>query len=1760
MASDMSGKAVEALRASLKEVERLRKQNQTLLAKATEPVAIVGMSCRYPGDADSPEALWKLLASSQDGTSDFPTGRGWSIDDVYDANPEAQGKTYVKAGGFLHETAAAFDPLFFGISPREALIMDPQQRLLLETSWEALEDSGVVPSSLSGSMTGTFVGVIYSDYGYLLSSLRDKVEGYFGSGNMASVASGRIAYEFGLRGPALTVDTACSSSLVAIHLACQALRDGGCDLALAGGVTVMSTPGVFVAFSRHRGLSPDGRSKSFSERADGVAWAEGVGMLVLERLSDARRRGHRVLALIRGSAINQDGRSQGLSAPSSQAQELVIRHALSNAGLEANDIDVVEGHGTGTMLGDPIELHALFSTYGEGRDPGRPVWLGSLKSNFGHAQGAAGVGGVIKMALSMENELLPRSLHCEQPTTQVDWGAGAIRVLSEARPWERNGRPRRAAVSSFGASGTNAHVILEEAPAPPMDPVAAEEGAARVACVVSAKSEAALRAQAGRLSAHVKEHPEQRVVDIAHSLVTTRSLFEHMAVVHAAGREELVEGLDALAQGRTWDGLVSGQAKVRGDVCFVFPGQGSQWTGMADGLLQSSEVFRAKLAECARALEPHMTWRLREVLEGGPRGEELERVDVVQPALFAMMVSLAEVWKSLGIRPQAVIGHSQGEIAAAYVSGALSLEDAARVVALRSRLLQEIAGTGGMASVELSEAALRPFLAEHREELSVAARNSAGSSVVSGEKGALAALVAKLERAGVFARLIRVDYASHGRAVEPVRQRLLDGLTGLEARAGDVPMYSTLTGELIAGDELDANYWYRNLREMVRFDEATSRALRAGNRFFIEVSPHPVLTPFVRESAGEMEPQLAVVGSLRRGRGTTESVLLSACELACQGLQLDWSKILPAGGRSVKLPTYAFQRDRYWPTIDPFVETGQEASGHHPLLGAATPLAESAGVLFTSRIEWSQPSWHSDYQVFGQHVLPSSTLVEIALAAGERVGLEYLEEIAIEVPLIRRAGHPVEIQVSVHAPDREGRRQMAVYSCPSSVDAWRRNASAVLGAGSPQPQAGPAKWPPSGALEIDRAAMYEQLTAAGACLGETVRAVDKAWQAGEELFVEASVPSGLVADARNYILHPVLLDAVLQPVLDRASSDGVAAPQTYTGVAVRAAGRTSVRARLSPVGSGGMTLTLFDEAGEVLARVERVGIGAARPALLRSGRTAVAGMYRLEWNPLAARPPLPIQDGWAWLGQAATNPGFSRHFADMQELRAALDEGAAPPLVVFPACAAGNGAALDATRATSRVLEVLQAWVRDERLHRTPLIVMTRRAVATAAAEDVQDLAHAAVWGLVRTAQLEQPGRFALVDLEEFTAGALSSSLAHVEIEPQVAVRGQAVLAPRLVDATVDLPSGRGGTAPTSQLDPNGTVLVTGASGALAGHVARHLVGRHLVKRLLLCSRSELDDDLIADLRASGASVDPVRCDVSDRVALERVLARVPASHPLTAVIHTAAVLDDGLLESQTPERLEHVFRPKGLGAWHLHELTQNHAPAAFLVFSSIAGVLGSAGQSNYAAANAFVDALCQHRSAQGLPATSVAWGYWAEKTGMTAQMSDTDRARLARAGVGALDIEQGLALFDAALARGVESLVAVKFDKARLTEYSAVLPPVFHALVPPRTRRRAQPADALDLGQRLAQLSDEEGRHLVMRLFQRLLATVLATSEEQLEAPRVLQDLGLDSLMMLELRNRIALATGVRLPVTALFQYATVGAFAEHLFRQLGDIEEIVL
>ncbi|WP_274910693.1 type I polyketide synthase [Streptomyces sp. WZ-12] len=2079
---------VAALRAAVKETDRLRRQNRLLVAAAKEPIAVVGMACRFPGAVNSPEALWEMVASGTDVISGFPEDRGWDLDALRNSATDARDTSVSQRGGFL-DCIADFDPGFFGISPREAVTMDPQQRLLLTTAWEAVERAGIDASTLRATRTGAFIGTNGQDYAYLLVRSLDDATGDVGTGIAASAASGRLSYTLGLEGPALTVDTACSSSLVALHLAVQALRNGECGMALAGGVNVMSTPGSLIEFSRQGGLARDGRCKAFADAADGTGWSEGAGVLLLERLSDAHRNGHPVLAVVRGSAVNQDGASNGFTAPNGPAQQRVIRQALANAGLTTGDIDAVEAHGTGTPLGDPIEAQSILATYGQDRTA--PVLLGSIKSNMGHAQAASGVAGVIKMIMAMRHGTLPQTLHIDRPSTHVDWTAGAVELLTAARPWPATERPRRTGVSSFGVSGTNAHVILEQAPdtpAPTIDDTPPRTPRT-LPWVLSARTGAALRDQAAALLDHLTTEATPRALDTALSLATTRAPLEHrLALVTdpdgTSGRHALTAWL---AHGTAPD-THEGHAVGRPRCAALFSGQGAQRLGMGAELHDAFPVFAQALDTTLDLLDAELGGSLREVIWGADDAP-LNETGHTQPALFAVEVALYRLLESWGVRPDFVAGHSIGEIAAAHVAGVFSLEDACTLVAARAALMQELPAGGAMVAVEATEDEVTPLLTDG---VAIAAVNGPTSLVVSGEEAATLAVAAHLAERGRRTTRLRVSHAFHSPLMDPMLPEFRTVAEGLTYHEPQIPVVSHLTGTLADSTPLGTpDYWVRHVREAVRFADGIRTLADAGVDLFLEIGPDGTLAALAQQSA----PDVAAVPILRKDRPEEPSAVAALARLHTLGVPVDWSAFYAGtGARRTELPTYAFQYERYWPkaTYRPADATGLGlTAADHPLLGAAMSVAGSDELLLTGTLSLATHPWLADHVVGGMVFFPGTGFLELAVRAADQAGCDRVEELMLAAPLILPTTGAVQMQIAIGAADQDGSRELRFFTRPGTDQdaAWTQHATGRITDGAHLLALDTTTWPPRDAQPLDIDGLYDRYRANGLDYGPVFRGLRAVWRRDTEIYAEVALPEG-TTDTDAYGLHPALFDAVLHSTLF-ASADGddrSLLPFAWNGVSLHASGATALRVRITNCGPDAVQITAVDPQGHPVVSVESLTLRAAGPDTGADARRDDANsLFRMDWTPRTVHAPA-APATWAVLGDdplgltaaltaAGTDTVAALHapLVTLAQLTA-HDDRPVPDIVAVPLHGATDHGPAAAHELTRTVLELLQQWLADDRCARSRLLLVTRGAVADGTRAPL-DLAAAPLWGLVRTAQSENPGRLLLVDLDDTAASAAQLPLLPALFdadEPQAVVRAGTVRVGRLarldsgtglvpppgtpwrlgsrakgsldglallphpeaqrpltghevrvevraaglnfrdvlnalgmypgdaglfgseaagvvtevglevtglapgdrvmgmlfggfgplgiadarlltpvpedwswetgasvplvfltayyalrelgglragervlvhagaggvgmaaiqiarhlgaevfatasegkwevlrslgvaddhiassrtldfavsfaevagdggldvvlnalsgefVDASMGL-LGAGGrflemgktdireadsvpdrlayhsfdlgmvdpdhiqrmlrdlvdlfdrgvltplplrswdvrrageafrfmslaqhtgkivlTVPRS-LDPDGTVLITGGTGGLAGLLARHLVTAHGARHLLLAGRRGPDApgavELRAELEELGARVTLAACDAADRTALTGLLATVPADHPLTAVVHTAGVLDDGTLTALTPDRLATVLRPKLDAAWHLHDLTRDHDLAAFVLYSSTAGVMGGPGQANYAAGNAFLDALAAHRHALGLPATSLAWGAWEQGAGMTGGLTDHDLNRVSEAGgLPLLSAARGLALYDAATAADEPLIVPLGLTGGALPAAVGV-PAVLRGLVR-ATGRRARAGSAgvsrAGLAERLATLPEDERTPFLVELVRTEAATVLGHgSTEPVDARREFRQLGFDSLTAIELRNRLGKATGLTLPATLIFDYPTPDRLADYLHDEL--------
>ncbi|MFE7074191.1 SDR family NAD(P)-dependent oxidoreductase [Streptomyces sp. NPDC057620] len=1737
-----------------------------------EPVAIVSMACRFPGGVATPEELWQLVLDERDVIGEFPDNRGWDLESLLDEAPDRSGTSSTRYGGFLYD-ADRFDAEFFGISPREALGMDPQQRLVMETSWEALERAGVDTAALHGSRTGVYFGAIGQDYGPRLHEADDGSGGYLLTGNFTSVLSGRVSYTLGLSGPAVTVDTACSSSLVALHLAAQALRSGEVDLALAGGVTVMSSPGMFVEFSRQGGLAPDGRCKAFSDDADGTAWSEGAGVLLLERLSDAHRNHHTVLAVVRGSAINQDGASNGLTAPNGPSQERVIRDALHNARLTPQDIDTVEAHGTGTRLGDPIEAQALLATYGIDRPTDRPLHLGSLKSNIGHTQAAAGAGGIIKIIQAMHHGTLPRTLHINTPTTHVDWTTGHINLLTHTQPWPDTHHPRRAAISSFGISGTNAHVILEQPPVGTHDRQGAADGGPAVPgpWLLSARSEEALRSRAARLREHVMDHPELSLGDIGLTLATGSTRFKHAAAVVAEDREGYVRALTALAEGEPSANVVRDVvSRPGGRTAFLFTGQGSQRPGAGRELYAHHPAFKTALDTLCTTLDPLIGHNLRDILfapEGTPQAALLHQTHITQPALFALEVALYRLLEHHGITPDHLLGHSIGELTAAHIAGVLDLHDAATLITTRGRLMQTAPTGGTMHTIQATEQEIRTTIDQHphhKPHIDIAAINSPNSTVITGDKNATHTITQHFKNKGRHTTQLHVSHAFHSPHMDPILEEFRTTAHQLTYHPPHTPIISNLTGKPATTQQLtDPDYWVNQLRHTVRFHDAITHLNTTGTTTYLELGPHPTLTPHTQHTTHPDTPPPTATPLLHHNHPETHTFSTALARLALGGVPLDTAKLFPGARRTV-LPTYPYQRRRYW--LDTPVPTGDAtglglAPAGHPHLGGMTSLADGDGLLLTGRLAPHGHPWLGQHVIAGSTLLPGAALVELAVAAGDRVGTGTLRELVLEEPLsLPEDG--IRLQITVGPPAEDGARPVSLHSARTE-DEWTRHATGLLAPRGRSVPAGQDGWLPPDARPLPVEGVYDRLADRGYAYGPAFQGLTAAWRSGGDLYAEVALPEAQHAEAAEYGIHPALLDAALHTLLlaDPGEDGTLRLPFAYDGVTLHASGATRLRVKLTQVAAGRPALTATDPAGQPVLTVDSMTLRPVSADRIAARAASPDGLLRVEWQPVPTSDGPPGSERWAALGSAV--PGLTTTvYADGHALRAALDAGEPVPdvlVLVSPAGRTGDPAAVRS--AVRDFLATIQGCLAEERLEATRYLLLTRRAVSAAPGEDVHDLPMAAVRGLVRTASSEHPGRFALLDVDPGPGpqpdrdtvphGLRPAAATAVAEGLELALRDGRTVTPRLT-------RGRTTADGPTALDPNGTVLITGGTGGLGRHIARHLAVRHGCRQLLLISRRGPDAagaaELVAELAESGAEATVVACDTADRDRLAQVLAAVPKDRPLTAVVHTAGVLADGMLDNLGAEDTDRVLSAKADGAWQLHDLTAGAPLAAFVMFSSVAGLLGTPGQGAYAAANAHLDALAQHRRAHGLPATSLAWGMWDTTAGgMAARLGASDIARWSRAGIRPLSVERGLRLFDAALSTDEPLLVPVVVDRAALRA-AATPPALLHALAPPARRRAAAEDGGVSWARQQAQLPEAERRRAVTDLVRTTVAAVLALpGAGSVDLTAAFRDVGVDSLSGLELRNRLGALTGVTLPTTLVFDHPSPQALVGHLMERLA-------
>jgi acyl transferase domain-containing protein/NAD(P)-dependent dehydrogenase (short-subunit alcohol dehydrogenase family)/acyl carrier protein len=1414
------------------------------------------------------------------------------------------------------------------------------------------------------------------------------------------------------------------------------------------------------------------------------------------------------------------------------------------------------------------------------------------------------------MILAMQHGLLPRTLHAETPSPHVDWSAGTVRLLNQAMPWKSNGHPRRAAVSSFGISGTNAHLLLEEAPAivpersdsPATAPIQQPLSAWPV--LLSAKSETALRAQAQRLREHLRQHEDLSLLDLAFSLAATRTQFEHRAVIVVNDRNELLAALDSLAQGNpTAPNTLLGDSRGGGKLAMLFTGQGSQRPTMGSGLYGAFPVFRETLDAACTLLDRSLSSldlnhietliqnrdhspSLRDVLfapEGSPEAVLLDQTLFTQPVLFALEVALYRLLETWGVKPDLLLGHSIGELAAAHISGVLSLEDACSLVAARARLMQALRRDGAMVTLQASEAEVLPLLDQHQGRVSIAALNSPASTVIAGDEEAVLQIARSFEAMGRRTSRLRVSHAFHSPHMDGMLDAFRRAAETISFHPARLPLVSNLSGAPATHDELcSPDYWVSHVRQTVRFVDGVRTLYGEGIRTFLELGPHGVLSALAHETIQTQETNergADFIPTLRKSRNEVDTLLTALAGLHVRGVPVDWKTFFaPHAPKRVDLPTYAFQRQRFW--LDAprtrHVSAGQ-SSIDHPFLSDMVPLAGGNGFLFTGRIDLSEHPWLAGHSVFGTVILPGTAFVELALFAAQNLGLNVIEELTLESPLIIPSAGAVLLQIHLASADNAGRRPVHIYSrteqdaSREDLAAWIRHAEGTLAPEGESASFHLSTWPPTGAVPLSMNGFYESLANIGLNYGPGFQGVRSVWQMGADLYAEIQLNEAAVENAGRFAFHPALFDAALHTLALQANHGTIRVPFSWTGLQSRAFSADALRVRIQrDVDGNAAKLWIADEAGSPVAWVQQVALRATSADQLETtfATQRPEALFHLHWTELQQASPasLPLNGALFGVWDFDHLPGNHAanwiRYPDLATLQKAIDQGASAPEIAFalmpgPPPGTEVNEIEAAHHAASRALSLLQAWTADERLASSRLAVVTRRAVAALDGEDVPNLIHASIRGLVRTAQNEHP-EFAihLVDTDgsENSQRALFTALD--SSEPQLALREGRRLVPRLSR----LP--QAGETPQN-LDPEGTVLITGGTGTLGSMVARRLVEKHGVRHLLLTSRQGAAapgaEVLILELQAAGAEASIAACDAADYNALKILLDGIPASHPLTAVVHCAGVLDDGVLQALTPERLGRVFAPKMDAAWNLHQFTRDRDLAAFVLFSSISGILGNPGQANYAAANTFLDALAQHRRANGLAASSLAWGYWEEKSGISGRLTPMDAGRMRRAGILPISSEQGLELLDVCLRRSEAVLIPARFNLGAIAN-SAKIPILFRELIRGQaSRRMATDTSASPLRQDLSSLSPTDRQRALLNLVRSEAAAVLGLSSPAvLDESRSLHELGLDSLMALDLRNRLTARMGTRFPTTLLFDYPTSAALAEFIDSRIARSPQV--
>lgn len=1531
----------ERLRDAALALRELRLERDALRKEKTEPIAIVGIGCRLPGSASSPESFWELLETGRDAI--VPLDARWNL---VGKHPDPQVPRWA---GLLTTPVDTFDPSFFGISPREARAMDPQQRLLLEVAWESLEDAGVVPESLKQSRTGVFVGACANDYADLaVQQPEADQDAYLATGNMLSILAGRLSYTLGLQGPCVTLDTACSSSLVAIHLASRSLRSRECDLAIAGGVNLILSPDSMTALSRTQALSPDGRCRTFDALANGYVRGEGCGVLVLKRLADAKRDANRIWAVIRGSAVNQDGRSTGLTAPNVLSQQSLLREALSDAAIAPEAVGYVETHGTGTALGDPIEVQALQTVLGTPRSDGSVCVLGALKTNIGHLEAAAGVAGVIKAALVLAQERIPKNLNLRTLNAHIELEGSALTLAKEAMSWPRAAKPRIAGVSGFGLSGTNAHIVLEEAPASAR---AETVRASALPFLLSGSSTSVLSAQAQQLRTFLLSHPDVALADVAYTLACKRTHFDHRECIVASQRESLIEDLAALAEGRSSPHSNTTVPRTTGKLALLFTGQGSQRPMMGHSLADAFPPFREALDAVLAVIDPLLPQPLRAVMSadaGTAHALLIEQTEYTQPALFALQVALYRCIEGLGIRPDLLLGHSVGEIAAAHIAGVLSLGDACRLVVARGRLMQALPAKGAMVDLQATESEVRSLLVGKEQVVDIAAVNGPQHTVISGEEEAVLAIAQQLQERGRKCKQLAVSHAFHSPCMDAMLPAFAQLVAQLSFHKPRIGIVSSTSGELSSESEMaQPAYWVEQARRTVHFERAMVSLGKLGTRRYVELGPRGVLCALGAECLSDSVLAQSALVPLLRGNGEEHRAFLQALgQLHIHGQSVDWDALLrPIAPRQVDVPTYPFERQRCWLEVPRHNEPPVTAPGicalAHPLLSFALPLADSDGFVFAGLLSTQTDPWLLEHSIYAVPIFPGTGFLELALLAAQQLELPGIQELELSSPLSPSEQAPIQLQLRVLPPDAAGNRSFVLSSRAKSESLktpWVQHGSGIFSQSvRPFDHSAITAWPPPQAESVDLSGLYEAFSERGLGYGPAYRGLRAVWKAKDAIYVEAQLPDELHKDAARFGIHPALLDTTLHGLAAVLSADSEEAAVMLVGwqqIRLFSSGAKALRARIARISTqegerSSTSLVAWTESGQPVLTVDEVTLQRVQSRQLLMARSQHL-LHVVKWLPARAESPQ-LRTGETWVLSSEWSPFQNlgaAAFTSLESLSLRLQSVGPPAQILFDVATDSTQPKPVAAQArTAALLPVLQTFLHDERLAETQLVILTHGAVSIEPKEDLDAIEQAPIWGFVRSAASEHRNRrLRLLDVDRHSTAEQIRTALQTTTEPELALRAGTLRVPRLTTFVGSHQSTTSAVPEPLHRLSQGTVLITGGTGELAMLLSRHLVMRYGARHVVLVSRRGIQspgaESLVQQLGTHGAIVHVVSCDVGNRQALAAVIGSIPSKVPLRAVFHLAAVLDDAPVSAISPERIARVFAPKLDAAWHLHTLT----------------------------------------------------------------------------------------------------------------------------------------------------------------------------------------------------------------------------------------------